>query len=239
MTYAPHPTQAVRRARRRHAGHNPLAAPLVVFAAVTLIAAGYVAYVLWPRWPDAPVALDAPSLPIVIAGTAFNIEPAAIRMAVQRRPGTQERVDLAYLWPSLTPPDPAVKPTVASPINPNERLFVTIASGDGTLPLIERVQTIYPRYLVPEPSAGPNGLTLRGFRDGTPYQGEDLVFESAAPEHFLARCARQGITDSGGCLLERRVGNADITLRFPRDWLSDWKSVAAGIDRLMARLHPI
>ncbi len=29
-----------------------------------LIAAAYVAYVLWPRWPDAPVALDAPSLPI-------------------------------------------------------------------------------------------------------------------------------------------------------------------------------
>jgi hypothetical protein len=39
-------------------------------------------------------------------------------------------------------------------------------------------------------------------------------------------------------LLERRIGNADVTLRFPRDWLSDWKSVAAGIDRLMARLHP-
>ena len=69
----------------------------------------YVAYVLWPRWPDAPVALDAPSLPIVVAGVAFNIEPAAIRMPVQRRPGTQERVDLAYLWPSLVPPDPALQ----------------------------------------------------------------------------------------------------------------------------------
>ncbi len=56
---------------------------------------------LWPRWPDAPVALDAPSLPIVVAGAVFNIEPAAIRMNVQRRPGTQERVDLAYLWPCL------------------------------------------------------------------------------------------------------------------------------------------
>ena len=72
-----------------------------------LIAAAYVAYVLWPRWPDAPVTLDAPSLPITVAGVTFNIEPAAIRMPVQRRPGTQERVDLAYLWPSLTPPDPA------------------------------------------------------------------------------------------------------------------------------------
>jgi hypothetical protein len=46
------------------------------------------------------------------------------------------------------------------------------------------------------------------------------------------------VINSGSCLLERRIGNADITVRFPRDWLSDWKSVAAGIDRLMARLHP-
>jgi hypothetical protein len=224
--------------RRRAAGHNPLAAPLMAFAGAVVIAALYIAYVLWPRWPGVPVALNAPSLPIVVAGVTFNIEPAAIREAIERRPGTQDRVDLAYLWPSLVPPDPAVKPTVGHPVNPNERLFVTIASGDTTLPLIERVKEIYPRYLVPEPSAGPDGLTLRGFRDGTPYQGEELVFEQQAPEHFLARCSRKGVVNSGSCLLERRIGKADATFRFPRDWLADWTGVAAGIDKLLARLHP-
>jgi hypothetical protein len=222
----------------RHAGRSPLAAPLLLFAVAVLTAVAYVAYVLWPRWPDSAVTLDAPSLPIIVAGVTFNIAPAAIRVPVQRRPGTQERVDLAYLWPSLTPPDPALKPTVGAPVDPNQRLFVTIASGDDTLPLLERVQTIYPRYLAPEPTAGPDGLTLRDFRDGTPYQGEELVFEQAAPEHFLARCSRKGVTNSGTCLLERRIGKADITLRFPRDWLGDWKGVANGIDRLIARLHP-
>src|SRR5215471_13609993 len=64
---------------------------------------------------------------------------------VQRRPGAHERVDLSYMWPSLTPPDHAIKPTVGAPIYPNERLFVTIASGETTLPLMERLQTIYPR----------------------------------------------------------------------------------------------
>ena len=145
--------------------------------------------------------------------------PASISTSSRRRSacrcsasaGTQERVDLAYLWPSLAPPDPARKPSVGAPVDPNERLFVTISSGDGTLPLIERVQNIYPRYLVAEPKAGPDGLTLRGFRDGTPYQGEELVFESAAPEHFLARCSLHGVVNSGECLLERRIGNADIT----------------------------
>jgi len=217
---------------------SPLAAPLMLFAVAVIGAVAYVAYVLWPRWPDAPVALDAPALPITVAGATFNIEPAAVRMAVQRRPGAQERVDLAYLWPSLTPPDPALKANAGAPIDPNERLFVTIAAGDDTLPLLARVQTIYPRYLAADASVGPDGLSLRDFRDGTPYQGEELVFEQAAPEHFLARCSKKGVVNAGECLAERRIGNADVTLRFPRDWLSDWKSVASGIDRLMARLHP-
>lgn len=178
MAYLAHP----RRSRhKRHAGHNPLAAPLLLLGGAVVIAALYIAYVLWPRWQGTPVALDAPSLPIVIAGANFNIEPAAIREAIERHPGTQDRVDLAYLWPSLTPPDPQVKPTIGAPLDPNKRLFVTITSGEGTLPLIERVKEISPRYLVPEPAAGPEGLTLRGFRDGTPYQGEELVFEQQQP----------------------------------------------------------
>jgi hypothetical protein len=92
--------------------------------------------------------------------------------------------------------------------------------------------------LVAEAVPGPEGLTVRGFRNDTPYRDEELVFEQAAPEHFLARCARRGVINSGSCLLERRIGNADITVRFPRDWLKDWQNVAAGVDRLMTRLHP-
>jgi hypothetical protein len=231
-------THQRRNQRKRPAGHNPLVAPLLVFSGVAVVSALYIAYVLWPRWPDVPVSLGAPSLPIVVSGENFNIEPAAIREAIERRPGVQDRVDLSYLWPSLMPPDPAVKPTVGAPVDPNKRLFVTIAAGDQSLPLSERVQEIYPRYLVPEPKAGPDGLTLRGFRDDTPYKGEELVFESNAPEHFLARCSRKGVVNSGTCLLERRIGKADVTFRFPRDWLSDWKGVAAGIDKLSKRLHP-
>ena len=225
--------------RRRHARHNPIMAPLLAFGAVALLAALYVAYILWPRWPQGPVALNAPSLPIVVSGVTFNVEPAAVRVAVQRRAGVQQRVDLSYLWPSLAPPDPSVKPTVGAPLDANERLFVTISSGDATLPLLDRVQTIYPRYLVPQPVAGFPGLTYRGFRDDSPYQGEDLVFESNAPEHFLARCSRKGVTNTGVCLLERRIGDADITFRFSRDWLPDWENVAKSIDRLVARLHPV
>ncbi len=233
-----HPHQTRLRAVKRRAGHSPLAGPVLLFAAVCVAAALYVAYVLWPRWPDAPVERNAPSLPIVIAGVPFNIEPAAIRVAMQRRAGTQNRLDLSYLWPSLEPPDPAIKVINGVPVDPNERLFALIQADDGALPLKERLQNIYPRYMTTEPVAGRDGLTLRRFRDDTPYKGEELVFEQDRPEHFMARCSRKGVTNSGTCLMERRIGNADITLRFPREWLNDWKAVASGVDKLMARWHP-
>ena len=74
---------------------------LLVPAAAAL---AFVASALWPRWPEPPLAADAPALPIVVGGVSFNVPPQAIRVAIQRRPGTQERIDLVYLWPSLAPP---------------------------------------------------------------------------------------------------------------------------------------
>jgi len=233
-----HITEARARPHRRKSGHNPLFAPSLVFIGFIGLAAAYVAYVLWPRWPGAPVPLEAPALPIVVAGEMFNIEPAAIRQAVQRRPGTQQRVDLAYLWPSLTPPDPAATPDVATPVDPNERLFISITDAGEALPPPERVNTIYPRYFAGDATTRPDGLALRAFRDGTAYAGEDLVYDSSLPDDFVARCSRTGIGNSGMCLYERRIGRADIVVRFPRDWLNDWQKVAAGFDRLIARLHP-
>jgi hypothetical protein len=225
-------------ARQKRRSHGPLYAPFLLFVALTLTAAGYVAYVLWPRWPDAPVSLQAPALPIVIGGEMFNIEPAAIRQDVQRHAGTQQRVDLDYLWPSLRPPDQRDGPAIDKPVDPNARLFVSIAQADATLDPLERIKTIYPRYLAGDVDARSDGLAIRGFRDDTPYQGEDLVYDQAAPESFVARCSRTGVGNAGMCLSERRIGRADITMRFPRDWLGNWKTIPEGLNRLIARLHP-
>jgi len=232
MAYASERSRGYPRAR----GHNPLFGPFLLFVALIMVAAGYVGYVLWPRWPGGPVSLQAPALPIVIGGTMFNVEPAAIRRAVQRKAGAQERIDLAYLWPSLAPPD-GNAPDAEHPIDPNERLFVTIADGRDALAPAERIKTIYPRYLAGAASQFAEGRSLRAFRDGTPYQGEDLIYADNDPD-FAARCSRSGIGNSGMCLLQRRVGEADITVRFPRDWLSDWNKLLYGIDRVIARLHP-
>jgi hypothetical protein len=41
----------------------------------------------------------------------------------------------------------------------------------------------------------------------------------------------------GTCIHERSLDAAEITLRFPREWLQDWRNVAAGFDRLVAQLR--
>jgi hypothetical protein len=215
-----------------------LRVPLVVSLALALLAVGYVAFVLWPRWPAAD-ALNAPALPITVAGELFNVPPAAIRLAAQRHAGPQERLDLAFLWPSLGPPDPAAKPTLSEEPNALDRLFVTIAAADGTVPPVERISSIFRRYLTDERFESPDGLTIMSFRDGTPYQGEDLYLDAAAPGRFLTRCTRPGGGGTPGmCLYEQRIGAASVTVRFPREWLADWHGLAAAIERLIAGLRP-
>ncbi len=232
-----------REAAARRASAGVLLAPLLLLTALLLVAVTYIVYILWPRWPSDPIALDAPELPITIAGVAFDVPPAAIRLGVQRHPGALERVDLAFQWPSLKPADQSAKPTSPArlPASGNllDRIFITIAAAGDEMAPSERLRTIYPRYASSEPTSGPDGLAILAFRDGTPYQGEDLIYDAAVPESFLVRCSRNGAgATPGTCLWETRIETADITARFPRDWLNDWRSVAADIDQLIKTLRP-
>jgi hypothetical protein len=222
---------------------NVLALPLLVVVALVLTAVAVVAYLLWPRWPGPAVTPDSPPLPVTVAGVAFNVRPAAIRLPVQRRSGAHERLDLAFVWPSLEAPDPkSLTPppgAAAAAAKSLERIFLTITSAGDTLPPAERAKSIYPRYTASEPIAGPDGLAVLAFRDGTPYQGEDLVYDPGAPEHFLARCSRSGAGPTPGtCLYSLRIETADLIVRFPRDWLKDWRLVADNIERLVGTLRP-
>jgi hypothetical protein len=70
-----------------------------------------------------------------------------------------------------------------------------------------------------------------------PYDGEDLVYVANGPQQFLARCTRAAGAVPGTCISERAVDGAQISIRFPRDWLNDWRNVAASFDRLAAQLH--
>jgi hypothetical protein len=158
-------------------------------------------------------------------------------MKIQRHSGPQERIDLDFLYPSLEPPGApkhVTAETVDATMQPIDRIFLSIAAHHDALSPEQRVNTIYPRYFDQAATQPEEGLTMRMFRAETPYGSED--FYSAASPALTARCTRDAATP-GMCLSERRVGGADLTFRFPRSWLSQWREVADALERLTMQLR--
>jgi hypothetical protein len=122
--------------------------------------------------------------------------------------------------------------------NPISRIFLSIAEHHGEMAPETRLQTIYPRYLEETSTMATDGLRQQGFRDGTPYEHEDLMIADGAEPatKLVARCSRDSETP-GMCLSERRINGVDLTFRFPRRWLSHWRDVANAMDHLIVQLH--
>lgn len=210
--------------------------PIVLGGAAAAGAVALVAYLLWPTW-GASGANAPDKLPVSVGGTLFNLPTAAIRMKIQRHSGPQERIDLDFLYPSLEPPGApkhVTADTVEAAVQSIDRIFLSIAAHHDALSPEQRTATIYPRYLDQAAAQPEDGLTMRMFRAETPYGSED--FYSAASPALTARCTRDAATP-GMCLSERRIGGADLTFRFPRSWLSQWRDAAEAMDRLTAQLR--
>jgi hypothetical protein len=233
MTFFSTAQYLARGVRRHRRGHM---IPVMLGCALAAGAMALVAYLLWPTW--GPDASSGPArLPVSVGATLFNVPTAAVRMKIQRHSGPQERVDLAFAFPSLDAPDAqkhVSADSVEEAVQPIDRIFLSISAHHDTLAPDTRVRTIYPRYLEQASTPGQDGLAMRAFRDGTPYSNEDLFFANTPA--LSARCTRDGATP-GMCLSERRIDGADLTFRFPRKWLSQWRDVANAMERLTVQLH--
>jgi hypothetical protein len=239
--------QAIARSTLSRWKSRSFLAALAIAAATGAAVTVLVSYLLWPTWPKTQVSLDAPAIPVIVAGVLFNVPPGAVRAKVQRQPGAHERMDLIFLWPSLAPPStdsladiktPVAEDGEAPPVpSTNDRLFVTIAGLGAVLPPLIRLRTIYPRYIEAQATAGPDGLAIVPFRAGTPYEGEDLIYFADVPEQFFALCSRAARSLPGTCIQERSLDAAVMTLRFSRELLEHWRDAAAGFDRLVTQLH--
>ncbi len=234
--HAPH-----QHARKRRVGHRAACCGcrLSIFVAGVIAAGSWVTYILWPRWPAADIAIDAPTLPITVNGVNFNIPPTAIRNKMQRKPGTQERVDLVFLWPSLTPPDPAVK---AGPVivGESDRPGVRDHRRFRQHPAAARALQHHLSALsgtehrdhagCPDAQAVPRRYALSGRRHHLQRPQSRTLH---GPLH-----ARQcdGLAPSACACYERRIEQADITARFPRAWLSEWQTVSEGLDKLIRQI---
>jgi hypothetical protein len=222
-----------RSSRKDPRGHM---VPILLGSLLAAGAVALVAYLLWPTWGTVN-AKGPERLPVSVGGTLFNVPTAAIRRKIQRHSGPQERVDLGFLFPSLTPPEApkhVSADTVEERPQPIDRIFLSITAHRDSLAPDMRVRTIYPRYLEQASRQVEDGLTLRAFKDGSPYGSEDMF--SATNPSLVARCTRDAATP-GMCLAERRIEGADLTFRFPRSWLAQWREVAAAMEKLTAQIY--
>jgi len=123
--------------------------PISLACGITAGAIALVAYLLWPTW-SANGSSTPERLPVSVGGTVFNVPTGAVRMTIQRHSGPQERVDLAFGYPSLDSADApkhVTAETVEQVDRSIDRIFLSIAAHHDALAPDMRVRTIYPRYL--------------------------------------------------------------------------------------------
>jgi hypothetical protein len=236
MTTSSIAVQRPRSARRRKKASHML--PIAAGCLAGIAGIALVTYLLWPTSRIAS-GIDPARLPVSVGSTPFNVPLASIRIKAQRRTGQQERIDLAFLYPSLAPPPEKPAHATVESVLENEappdidRIFVSLLSHRDAMAPEERVKTVYPRYVEGTPQNA-DGLSQQSFRSETPYRSEDLF--AASEPAFVARCTRDAATP-GMCMSERRIGGADLTFRFPRAWLVQWRNVATAMDDITIRLR--
>lgn len=154
-----------------------------------------------------------------------------IRFEAQRRDGPHARVDLMFHWPSL-------RAAARTPADDMAGLvFVSLTPKDEALDPPRRLAGVYGRFLEPEARAEGFGLSVRRFRPGSGYDGEDLVYDPARPGEFFLRCAALTGEGPATCLREIRVADRlDVVVRFPRPLLEDWQRLDRTIDALLAAI---
>jgi hypothetical protein len=141
-------------------------------------------------------------------------------------------VRLRLDWPSLGPAQ--VGP---SPIQNRQRLLVTLTPQDK----VNEPQTqlsVYARFLTPTVWSNPGGLVVRGFRKGSPYEGDELYVSVPDGRGFAARCPLEAGRSEPGrpdldepCRVTFKHRGMDVNIRFPRAIIADWELMLGGVRR--------
>jgi len=90
------------RGKGRRRSRSFLLAPLAGLIVLVAAAGSFIAYLLWPTWPNAATPLHAPAVPVTVAGVALT-ECGIV--AICQRDGVHQAIPLLQL--RLPAPAPA------------------------------------------------------------------------------------------------------------------------------------
>lgn len=195
-----------------------LAAGIVVLG---LAGTGLALFATRPH-PDAGTELQATRVGDVVLAIPANLTGAD---------GEDGRlVGMARLrldWPSLGPVAPESR----------HKLLVTLSPPDKVNEPATQL-SVYARFLTPTVWSNPGGLVVRGFRKGSPYEGDELYVSVPDGRGFAARCpveTAQAPLDEP-CRVTFRHRGVDVNIRFPRAIVADWQIMLGGVRRTIDRL---
>jgi hypothetical protein len=167
--------------------------------------------------PDAGVELQASRVGDVVLAIPANLTGADSEDG--------RLVGMARLrldWPSLGPVTPETR----------RRLLVTLSPPDKVNEPATQL-SVYARCLTPTVWSNPGGLVVRGFRKGSPFEGDELYVSVPDGRGFAARCpietAQSGLDEP--CRVTFRHRGVDVNIRFPRAIVADWQIMLGGVRR--------
>jgi hypothetical protein len=107
-----------------------------------------------------------------IGTTALDVPSAWLRPGMSRTGGAVERLDLVIPWPDELSDGEADAKRGTAAIE--KVVLVALTGADASLAPAQRPARLYSLFLTAEVWPNPGGLVLRRFRQGTPYEDEEL-----------------------------------------------------------------
>jgi len=143
---------------------------------------------------------------------------------------TSRLVGMARLrldWPSLG----AVEPGPAQPQSRGKRLLITLSPPDKVNEPARQLAT-YARFLTSTVWSNPGGLVVRGFRKGSPFEGDEFYVSVPDGKGFAARCPIEtAVNLDEPCRITFQHRGMDVNIRFPRAIIADWAVMLGGVRR--------
>lgn len=178
-------------------------------------------FFLGNRNDQAPVALQPARVGEVALLVPQNLTGAEPDDTSRLVGMTRLRLD----WPSFGPVDSGSR----------HRLLVTLSPPDKVNEPATQL-AVYARFLTPTVWSNPGGLVVRGFRKGSPYQGDELYVSVPDGRGFAARCPLDSAANiylDEMCRVTFRHRGMDVNIRFPRAIIADWELMLGGTRRVV------
>lgn len=182
-----------------------------------------------------------------VHGMRLGIPANYIATAGARAGGVRDNVALMALYPSFQGYSQGNASQFAGNAPDSPVIRMVLRAGAGTLDAPERLARIYRPYLVgPAEENSALGLTRYTFADGSGYEGSELFsgHDARGLELFLCEKELPQIPSPNCLALDRPLegekgARANLSWRFKRAYLPQWRAVTTGVYDLMARFEQL